>query len=78
MADFRKIPMQTFDVNIWTNEINLEYPDNKIKLLLESQEDILNFSWKIMSKHSTRIFSKYGVNMILDNAIERKTFEALE
>ena len=70
--------MQTFDLNIWTNELHHEHPDGKTKLLLESQQDILNYSWKILSKHSTRNYSKYGVNMNLDNSIERKIFEELE
>ena len=94
--DFRKIPLQTYDTNIWVNQLEEEFSvDNqKQKFLLESQEDLINFSWKIISKHATRVFSRYGVNLDLDKvapgteivdidrntgrAIPRKFFEETE
>jgi hypothetical protein len=78
VISFRKLILQTDDKINWTTKLEQDQYWNDDRYILENNQDLFNFSWKIISEQSCRIINRYGANIGLENGVPRETFELTE
>jgi hypothetical protein len=78
VISFRKLILQTNDIIPWTTKLEKEQYWNDDRYIFENNQDLFNFSWKIISQCASRKMTRYGANIGLVNGIPRETFELTE
>ena len=78
VISFRKLILQTSDKIVWTTNLDKDEYYNDDRFIFENSQDLLQFSWKIISDQASRIMTRYGTNINISNGIPRETFELTE
>lgn len=70
-VDFRKVLLMTNNQIEWNSDIDKTMKYEKQRLILEGSHDIFSMSWSIIQKSAYRTFNQMGINMNLDNNVQR-------